>query len=257
MSLIQMRFFSEELNMFTGANVILPLPRDAKKAVSDLPVLYLLHGMGDNHTAWLRKTAVERYALDKGVAVVMPDGELSCWEDMAHGGKYRSYVCRELPQFIRANFPISGKREKNFIAGCSMGGFGALKLALSNPEKYSAAGCFSAAHFEYRPDSARHQAMLARTYGDAIDAFDKQIAADALKVNSGNLPLHIWHSCGDMDVLKENALKSKDFFENLPSGSIDYQFEMLPGKHDWALWDVSLSRFMDTLNLPDVEVQLF
>ena len=97
MSLIQMRFFSEELNMFTGVNIILPLPRDAKRPVSSLPALYLLHGMGDNHTAWLRKTCVERYALKKGVAVIMPDGGLSCWEDMVHGGKYRSYVCGELP----------------------------------------------------------------------------------------------------------------------------------------------------------------
>ena len=257
MSLIQMRFFSEELNMFTGVNIILPLPRDAKRPVSSLPALYLLHGMGDNHTAWLRKTCVERYALKKGVAVIMPDGGLSCWEDMVHGGKYRSYVCSELPEFICKNFPVTKEREKTFIAGCSMGGFGALKLALSYPEKYSAAGCFSGAHFEYRPVSARHDAMIARVYGDELDAFDARIAADAASVNSGSLPLRIWHSCGDEDALKENALKTRDFFENLPGGSIDYRFEMLPGRHDWALWDASLARFMDNLDLPDAEVQLF
>ena len=110
MSLIQMRFFSEKLNMFTTANIILPLPRDAAKAAGNLPVLYLLHGMGDDYSAWLRKTSVERYALETGCAVVTPDGALSCWEDMVHGAAYRSYVTEELPGIIRKTFPISANR---------------------------------------------------------------------------------------------------------------------------------------------------
>ena len=257
MSLIQLRFFSEELNMFTPVNVILPLPRDSRAQAPALPALYLLHGMGDDYSAWLRKTAVERYALEHGAAVIMPDGVLSCWEDMVHGAKYRSYVTRELPQFIRSNFPISPRREETFIAGCSMGGFGALKLALSNPEQYSAVGCFSAAHFEYRPDSIRHQLMIQRVYGEDVDAFDARIAEDIQKVNSGSLPLRIWHSCGDQDALKTNALKTRALMEGLPEGRIDYCFEMLPGRHDWALWDASVQRFLAALNLPKGEAQLF
>ena len=153
MSVIQMRFFSEVLNIFVPANIILPLPRDAQKSVSDLPVLTLLHGMGAGYSAWMRKTAIERYALENGVAVVMPDGELSCYENMAHGHRYRDFIVQELPQVMRRTFPVSTDREKNFIAGCSMGGFGALKLGLSCPEQWSIIGCFSAAHFEYQPPS--------------------------------------------------------------------------------------------------------
>ena len=257
MSVIQMRFFSEKLGMFTSANVILPLPRNVRTEVRDLPVLLLLHGMGDGYSAWLRKTAAERYAIEKGVAIVMPDGALSCYENMAHGLAYRDYISKELPGFIRENLPVSADRDKNFIAGCSMGGFGALKLALSNPEAWSTAGCFSAAHFEYQPNAARNQAMLARAYGDQIDQYDARIAADALCVNAGSLSLRLWHSCGDADALKSNALISRAFFEALPSGSIDYHFEILPGRHDWALWDESLRRFMDSLKLEKPEVQLF
>lgn len=256
MSVIQMRFFSETLNIFTSANIILPLPRDVKKEVHDLPVLTLLHGMGDGYSAWLRKTAIERYALEHGVAVVMPDGELSCYENMVHGYRYRDYITTELPKFILDTFPVSSDREKNFIAGCSMGGFGALKLGLACPEKWSSIGCFSAAHFEYQPPSPRNQAMLARVYGGQIEAYDAQIAADALAVNAGKLPVRIWHSCGDEDALKTNALKSRDFFENLPAGAIDYHFEMFPGHHDWALWDESAQRFMQALNLSKPEVRL-
>ena len=117
MSVIEMRFFSECLNMFTNANIILPLPRDAKAKIDALPVLYLLHGMGDDATAWLRKTSVERYALSRGTAVIMPDGALSCYENMAHGARYRDYICRELPKLMQENFPLSTQREKNYIAG--------------------------------------------------------------------------------------------------------------------------------------------
>lgn len=256
MSVIQMRFFSEVLNIFVPANIILPLPRDAQKSVSDLPVLTLLHGMGDGYSAWMRKTAIERYALEHGVAVVMPDGELSCYENMAHGHRYRDFIVQELPQVMRSTFPVSTAREKNFIAGCSMGGFGALKLGLAHPEIWSIIGCFSAAHFEYRPASPRNQAMLKRVYGGKLDEYDAQIAKDALAANTDKLPLRIWHSCGDEDALKMNALKSRAFFEALPDGAIDYHFEMLPGRHDWALWDESARRFMDALNLPKPEVHL-
>lgn len=256
MSVIQMRFFSETLNMFVPANIILPLPRDAKKEMCPMPVLTLLHGMGDGYSAWLRKTAIERYALEHGIAIVMPDGGLSCYENMLHGHRYRDYITKELPKIIHDTFPVSAEREKNFIAGCSMGGFGALKLGLACPEQWSMIGCFSAAHFEYQPPSPRNQAMLDRVYGDKIDEYDAQIVADVQNVNAGKLSLQIWHSCGDEDALKSNALKSRKFFETIPAGAIDYHFEILPGRHDWALWDESARRFLEALNLPRPEVHL-
>ena len=128
MSLIQMRLFSQALNMFTPVNVILPQPRDAHRELQPLPTLYLLHGMGDDATAWMRKSCVECYALEHGLAVVMPDGGLSCYENMIHGERYRDYLLLELPHVMRSCFPMSPRREENFIAGCSMGGCGALKL---------------------------------------------------------------------------------------------------------------------------------
>ena len=247
MSLIEMRIFSEALNMSTGVNVILPLPLRSALPVEGLPVLTLLHGMGDDYTMWLRRTNVERYALERGVAVVMPDGGLSCYHNMAHGGRYRDYVLDELPMLLRGMLPLSARREDSFIAGCSMGGFGALKLGLSRPEQYAAIGCFSAAHMEYRPDHPRNTAMLARVYGDTLDACDAQIERDVLSVNAGSLGMRIWHACGDNDVLRDNALKSRAFFEALPEGAVDYGFMTLPGKHDWALWDRMLAEFMQTL----------
>ncbi len=256
MSLIRMNFFSEALNMYAPVNVILPLPRDAQDEVRDLPTLYLLHGMGDDHTSWLRKTAVERYALEAGLAVVMPDGALSCYENMAHGPRYRDYVADELPRVMRETFPLSGDREKNFIAGCSMGGFGALKLGFAEPEKWSAIGVFSAAHMEYRPDSLRVQAALRRVYGEDIDGCDARIVRDVERDNAAGPALRVWHAWGDEDRLRENARKSRAFFESLPDGNIRYFCEELPGRHDWALWDAMAKRFMDWLDLPKPEATL-
>ena len=257
MSLIRMNFFSEALNRSVPVNVILPLPRNARAELRALPALYLFHGMGDDHTSWLRKTAVERYALEAGLAVIMPDGELSSYENMAHGGRFRDFMADELPRVMRETFPLSADRRKNFIAGCSMGGFGALKLGFAEPEKWSAIGILSAAHMEYRPDSPRVREILWRVYGGNIDACDAKIVRDVLRDNAGNLPLRVWHACGDADRLRENALKSRAFFESLPEGSIHYHFEELPGRHDWPLWDAMAAQFIDWLELPKPEVHLF
>lgn len=137
-----------------------------------------------------------------------------------------------------------------------MGGFGALKLGLAYPENWSKIGCFSAAHFEYQPPSPRNQAMLSRVYGGEIDRYDAQIAADVVNINAGKLPLSICHYCGDQDILKENAFKTRAFFESLPTGAIHYQFEMPIGHHDWTLWDESVRRFSNALNLSKPEVRL-
>ena len=250
MSLIQMSFFSEALNRMTSANIILPTPRRASAPLRDVPVLYLLHGMGDDHTAWLRKTDVERYALDAGLAVVMPDGGLSCYENMAHGERFRDHMENELPALMRACFPISDAREKSFIAGCSMGGHGALKMALRHPERYCAVGCFSGAHLEYRPDARTNREMLARVYDDGLEAADARVIADARRVRDGACPLLIYHSCGDDDLLLESALQTRSFFGALSGGAIDYRFELLPGRHDWRQWDAALEKFIAALDLP-------
>ena len=132
---------SDVMGMYTSLEVILP---DYGR-MKDVPVIYLLHGLSGNCSDWNRFTAVERYAAPKGVAVIMPEVQRSFYADMALGIDYFSYVREELPQICSRLFGLSLRREKNYIMGLSMGGYGALKCALSAPKRYAGCAAFSAA----------------------------------------------------------------------------------------------------------------
>ena len=92
-------FYSEVLGIQTAAYILLPQPQVAAQSGSPIPVLYLLHGLSDDHTMWLRQTRVEQYAQRYRLAVVMPAANRSFYMDMAHGAKYETFVSRELPEF--------------------------------------------------------------------------------------------------------------------------------------------------------------
>ena len=149
MALIHMDFFSEALGMCVNADVILPQKSASligmKTERGDtFKTLYLLHGLSDDHTIWQRRTSIERYVSDKNLAVVMPNAHRSWYTDMKYGGAYMTYITKELPALCRSFFNgMSDKREDNFVAGLSMGGYGALKMGLSNPDGFAGIASFS------------------------------------------------------------------------------------------------------------------
>ena len=142
MALAQTHIFSDVLGMSTSLHVILPQATTAQigmvgeRTAGDPPVLYLLHGLSDDDSIWLRRTSIERYAADYGIAVVMPRVERSFYQDMAHGEKYWTYLSQELPAIVAQLFRVSIRREDTFVAGLSMGGYGAMRLALAQPERH-------------------------------------------------------------------------------------------------------------------------
>src|SRR5436190_862843 len=141
MILNKVNFFSETLGLLSSMHVLLPqrpLAEAQKKPRQKLRTLYLLHGHSDDHTAWQRFTSIERYAEALNLAVVMPAVHLSFYNDMAHGGKYWQFISEEVPALVRDMFSLSSKREDNFVAGLSMGGYGAFKIAVTHPERFAA-----------------------------------------------------------------------------------------------------------------------
>ena len=143
MALLHVNYFSEALGVQTPVDVILP---EGKQGIGveasgecELPkVLYLLHGYSDDHTIWQRRTSVERYAARHNLAVVMPGVNHSFYCNEFHGERYWDFVSQELPAVMHRFFRLSDKPEDTFVAGLSMGGYGAMKLALNFPERFGA-----------------------------------------------------------------------------------------------------------------------
>ena len=151
MAFLQCEFHSDVLGRACSMNVLIPQKAATQIGMdsagvsgrAEYPVLYLLHGLSDNHSIWMRRTSIERYAAAYGLVVVMPSGERGFYTDMAAGYRYWTMLSEELPQIVRNLFPVSAKREETFAAGLSMGGYGALKLALRCPERFAGAVALS------------------------------------------------------------------------------------------------------------------
>ena len=152
MAVFELTFRAETLDFDQNVTVLLPEPGNLALAETgkpfrgELPVLYLLHGYSDDHTSWLRRSSIERYlTMDstRPLVCVCPSVQNSFYTDMEYGWKYYTYLTEELPRLLSRWIRISSKREDTFIAGLSMGGYGAYKIALSHPERFAAAASFS------------------------------------------------------------------------------------------------------------------
>lgn len=203
------------------------------------PVLYLLHGLSDDHTIWMRRTALERHVSELGLAVVMPAVQRSFYTDMHAGGRYQTFIADELPAICQSFFPISNQREHTFVAGLSMGGYGAFKLALSRPRQYAAAASLSGAldmadRFNDSPEFIRE---LGWVYGPENpirgtehDVF--QLAKD-LRQHPGPQP-RLYARCGTEDFLLEHNRRFAAHSQDLGL-ALDYAEG--PGTHNWEYWD--------------------
>ena len=132
MAFINVSTFSMSLGKSMQYNAFVP-----DGGQTDIPVFLLMHGLSDDYTQWQRFTETERFAAERGVAVIMPDGARSFYTDMKFGGAYYSCMIKDVMESARNLFPISRRRERTFTAGLSMGGYGAAKIALRNPDMFA------------------------------------------------------------------------------------------------------------------------
>ena len=258
MAFFEMKYYSDALHLSVSVNVVLPdqaktaaalSPREAKKQT--YPVLYLLHGLSDDESIWERRTSVERYAADRGIAVVMPAVGRSWYTDTAYGANYFTFLTDELPVAVRSFFRgISDKREDTFIAGLSMGGYGAVKAALTYPERY--AGCVSLSGALDIADTNRRQmtdewrgifgfdlTSVAQLSGTKHDVF---ALAEQLKSKAFCPDIYLW--CGEQDSLMG---ANERFTALLNSLRIPYRFDRSEGNHSWKWWDLHITDGLDYL----------
>ena len=233
-----------------------PTPTDSKDSpfyLEPLPkpdkILYLLHGLSDDATAWGRHTSIGTYAEERGYIVIMPEVQRSFYSDMRYGSQYFTYVTEELPKICEELFNIKHVREKTFVAGLSMGGYGALKCGLSRPDFYAACAGFSGVlDMEERLVDAAEK----NWYKELYAIFDKDAprpeSANLFKLSEkmANLPkekqVRVFVTCGDEDFLIDDNRKFDKHMKTLP---VEYEYKEWPGIHDWKFWEESLLMAFD------------
>lgn len=249
MAQLHCNFFSYSLGY--GMDITLLLPSMSPCDMGDpetrthripakYPVLYLLHGHGNDYLSWSRFTSLERYAEERRIAVATVSVGNKGYMNAEYGENYYDFIAKELPEFVTANFPISERREDTYIAGASMGGYGALAHALGHPESYRAVGAFSpATDWGDRPSRIGHSMPPMLSLYELLDAdLEKGI----------ELP-DIFCCIGAQDFLIESADR---FHRHLDSLNIQHRCDRVEGfEHEWSFWDAQLPKFLDWLPRTD------
>lgn len=255
--------YSQALARNTHVNVIVPTPTSADPIAYEtirqdhgydkgLPVVYLLHGMYGDCSSWVRFSSIERYAQDRRCVVVMASGENNFYQEMHMGVPYVTFFTKELPAYVAALFPVSSRREDTFIAGFSMGGYGAWHLALAAPQVFSKAASLSGAldlvklygdgKLVPSPSPFQWKAMFENP--DALEGSDSDLFAQYAACRKAGLAPKLFQTCGTEDFLYQLNLGARDRMLALDA---DLTYTEGPGGHDWNFWDLHIQEVLDWL----------
>ena len=222
------------LNKMTSFTAILP---DGKHA-GPFPVFYLLHGLSDDHTVWARRTSIERYVEHLPLIVVMPNVDRSFYTDARQNprGAYERFIVHDLVGYVDRVFRTIPSREGRVVAGLSMGGYGALKLALKHPRLFRAAvshsGAVGVARGE-RWDDGDWRREFEPIFGASPAGGPDDLFSIAERADRTALPaLRI--DCGVDDFLIDH---NRRFHQHLETLGIPHEYAEYPGAHTWAYWD--------------------
>ena len=247
MALVSLHYRSDQLKKTVEIMLAIPdCSAEFQKPLSEYPVVYLLHGLSEDASSWIRKSNAERYALERGLVLVMPSVDRSMYCDGVLGQNYFTYLTRELPGYLEKVFGLSRKREQNFIMGFSMGGFGAARAALTYPEQYAAWGSLSGL-VDLMP-------MLFRLDDSVREEFPF-LAAEAGRIDTTPLnPVNLidgekqkqlrgYLSCGLKDDL---LICTRRFQEASQRAGLPNRFVYVPNRgHNWTFWEEQIPLFFD------------
>ncbi|MCR5178152.1 MAG: acetylesterase [Lachnospiraceae bacterium] len=255
MALIQVNYLSCALYRTVPVNVVLPIDRiDYDKAEylsqsrGPFKTLYLLHGLLGNHTDWISGSRIQRWAEEKNLAVVMPSGENAFYFDGRNPhSDYGRFIGEELPDITRRMFPLSDKREDTYIAGLSMGGYGAIRNGIVYSDKFShVAGLSAAVHFfEYEEEDENVLGLLDdKEYAKKTD-LNPKVAIDELIAQKRPMP-EFYLACGRQDDLMP---ANEDLRDYLIEKGADVTWVEEDAGHEWDFWDDQIRKVLEWLPL--------
>ena len=240
MACLSWTFHSPSLRMATHAFVVLP-----EYPAQPQNTLILLHGLSGACDTWNRRTSIERYAQKHNLAVVMPEVQRSWYTDMVYGLPYFTFITDELPRLAANTLRVPVDPAHLYVGGLSMGGYGALKCALTYPERY--AGCISLSArcsvqnklklIENDPGQIREwQAILGE---DLTVKPENDLYALLARIQKPAASPRFYVACGTEDFLYsesvEMAAALRQTFDHV-------EYEEWPGVHDWVFWDAAIPR---------------
>lgn len=236
----EFHYFNPALRKMEAVSIILP---ELNQGSGPFAVMYLLHGLSDDNSVWSRRTSIERYVQGLPLMVVMPNGGRSFYVDAPGGPAYDTAIARDLIRFIDTRFNTIADRKGRVVCGLSMGGYGALHLALGHPDLFCAAVSHSGAlqygheNLEDRqPQSPEEEAWITecvRILGPSPRGGPNDLYALAERVPLEKRPaLRI--DCGHDDYLLQ---ANRDFHAHLTAIGYPHEYEEFPGAHTWEYWD--------------------
>ena len=243
MAKFQCNFISYVLTRAVDITVIIPsatIPESlglngsiaSHKKEEKYPVLYLLHGVGNNHATWCGYSNIELFAEERNIAVVMISGENKFYRTVPGGDDYYRFIEEELPEFVTNMFPISDKPENTYLAGLSMGGAGALMHGLGNPEKFAAIGALSAAL------AISDHVKADNPWGMP----DPREVVDQMIEENRKIP-PVYMACGEADG---NHPENEAFKNYLVGKDVHVEWDSVPAYgHEWRFWNDQIEKFLD------------
>ena len=261
MAIIEVNFISQCLMRTVTFNAIIPADKFGPQTAAPskpFKTLYLLHGIFGNYTDWVNGTRIQAWAEANDLAVIMPSGENRFYlDDEKSGEQYGEFIGRELVEFTRRLFPLSDKREDTFIAGLSMGGYGALRNGLKYAETFGCVAGLSAAliyaGLADSDDSAPVFTFRRKYYEAIFGKLDEIVGSDkdpkALfeKLCAERRPQpKLYMCCGTEDSLLG---VNRDLRDALLARGADLTYEEGPGGHDWVFCDTYIRRILEWLPL--------
>ncbi|WP_400229126.1 alpha/beta hydrolase [Methanobrevibacter smithii] len=253
----------KSLQRRTSLSVILPADNihylQGTEEIAEKPykTLYLLHGLFGSDDIFLANTTIQKFAEDHNIAVVLPSGENSFYVDQKESHKYYGeFIGRELVEMTRNIFPLSHKKEDTYLAGFSMGGYGAIRNGLKYHDTFGYIGAISAAmltddlhNWGEGDDLLSSKSFAQSCFGDLNKVIgsdmDPKFLIDDLIANDIEIP-KIFMAVGDNDFLYNENI---DYYNYLKSRNVDVEFRCSSGEHTWEFCNDYIKEFIEWLPL--------